>query len=68
MYDSAVNTYFWAWSNFNIFANFDSLRTNDGALESSHQGEFAFTISQGAETNIKKNIEGKQTVINIEYN
>ena len=51
----AVDTHFWAWSNFNIFANFYSLRTNNGALESFHQGEFVFSIAQGAGTITKNN-------------
>ena len=34
-YNSAINTHFWAWSNFNIFANFDPFMANDSALKSS---------------------------------
>ena len=32
---NSVNTHFWAWSKFNIFANFDPLMANGGALKSS---------------------------------
>ena len=46
-YNLVVNTHSWAWSNLNIFASFGSLRTNDGALELSHQGdEFVFLPSR----------------------
>ena len=32
-YNSAGNSYFWAWPKFNIFANFDPLMANDGLLK-----------------------------------
>ena len=54
-YTSAVNTYFWAWSNFNSFANFDSLMTNDCALESSRQEAFAFCHLVGGQEQLHKN-------------
>ena len=63
-YNSAVNTHFRSWSNFNIFANFGLLRTNDGAFESSHQGGFVFCHLAGGRNNYKKLlfVEDKQTV------
>ena len=39
-YNSAGNSHFWAWSNFNIFANFDPLMANDGSLKLSQRGGF----------------------------
>ena len=39
--------YFWAWPNFNSFVNFSPFMTNDGAMESSHQGEFDFGLLAG---------------------
>ena len=53
-YILAINTHFWAWSNFNSFANFGSLMTNDGALESSHQGDFDFCHLAGGRNKFKK--------------
>ena len=44
LYNSAENTVFWARSNFNGFANFGPLMTNDGAFESSHQGEVILNL------------------------
>ena len=52
-YNLAVNTHFWAWSNFNIFANFVPLMANNGALESSHQGEFVLDLLAGGRHNLK---------------
>ena len=52
-YDLAGNSNIWGWSNFNSFANFGPLMTNNGALESSHQGEIDVAIWQGAETNTR---------------
>ena len=46
-YNSAVNTHFWAWSKFNIFADFDPLKTNDSALNLSHQGGFVLGLLAG---------------------
>ena len=63
LYNSAENTVFWARSNFNGFANFGPLMTNDGAFESSHQGEVIFGHIVGVMDNYKKVfVEGKQTV------
>ena len=40
--------------------------TNDGALESSHQGQIVFAYLAGGRDNYKKNCtEGKQTVTNF---
>ena len=54
-YNSAVKTHFWAWSRFNRYANFDPLRTNDGAFESPHQGKFNFSHLTGSRNNYKNN-------------
>ena len=43
-YNLAKNINFWARPNCNSFANFGPLMTNDGALESSHQGENIFPV------------------------
>ena len=65
----AVNTHFWAWPNFNSFANFVPSMTNDGALESSHQGEFVLGLLAGGRHNYKTNylVQGKQTVDKLLY-
>ena len=52
-YNLVVNTHFWVWSNFNSFASVGSLMTNDGALELSHQGEFAFCHLAGGRNKYK---------------
>ena len=59
-----VNTHFWAWSKFNVFANFDTSKTNDSALKSPHQGGFGLGLLAGGKHNYKKYLfaEGKQTV------
>ena len=49
----AENTKFWVRSNFNSFANFGPLMTNDGALELWHQGEFIFGLLAGGRDNYK---------------
>ena len=66
-YNSAVNTYFWAWSKFNIFANFDPLMANDGALKSSHQGKFDLGLLTGGRHNCENKllVQSKQTVADI---
>ena len=66
MYNSAENTEFWASSNVNSFANFGPLMTNDGELESRHQGEFVFGCLAGGRNNYKNNnlVQGKQTMQN----
>ena len=63
-YNLAVNTHFWTWSNFNSFAKFVPLMTNDGGLESSYQGEFVLGLLAGGRHNFKNNnfVQGKQTV------
>ena len=52
-YNSAVNIHFWAWSNFNIFANFDPLMANDGTLKSSRP-EICFRSSSRGQTQLQK--------------
>ena len=54
MYNSAGNTVFYARSNFNSFANFGPSMTNDGELESLHQGEVVFAHLAGGRDNYKK--------------
>ena len=63
-YNSAVNTYFWAWSNFISFANFVPLITNDGALEPSQQRKFVLGLLAGGKNNYKINnlVQDKQTL------
>ena len=63
-YNLAVNTNFWARSNFNSFANFDPLITSDGALKSWDQGEFIFGILAGGRNNYKNKVlvQNNQTV------
>ena len=45
----------------NSFANFGALMTNDGAVESSHQGEIVFAHLTGGRDNYKKNMCQGQT-------
>ena len=54
-YNSAEDTKFWSMSNFNSSTNFDPLTTNDGALESWHQGEFVLGLLAGSRHNYKNN-------------
>ena len=42
VYNLAGNSHFWAWSNFNSFANFGPLKANDCALKSPDQGGVIF--------------------------
>ena len=62
------NSHFWAWSNFNIFANFDLLMANDGLLNLSRQAEFVLGFFEGGRYNYNNNnlVQGKQTVDNDE--
>ena len=46
---------FWAWSKFNIFANFDPLKTNDSALECLIKANPVWAFQQGANTITKNN-------------
>ena len=64
-YKSAVNTFFWAWSNFNSIANFDPLMANNGALKSWDQCEFVFGLLAEVRDNCKNKllVRGKQTVL-----
>ena len=64
MNNSAGNSYFWAWSKFNIFANLDPLMANDSSLKCSHQGRFVLGLFVGGRHNCKNNnlVQGKQTV------
>ena len=52
-YNSAKNAKILARSNLNSFVNFDSLTTDDGALESSHQGKFMLGLLPGGRDNYK---------------
>ena len=52
-YNLARNSHFWASSNFNSFANFGQLKTNDGALKSSDQGGVIFAHLAGGRNNYK---------------
>ena len=63
-YNSAVNIFFWAWSNFNSMANFDPLMANDGALKPWGHYESVFDLLAGGRDNYKSKIlvQGKQTV------
>ena len=63
-YNSTGNSHFWAWSNFNIFANFGLLMTNNGALALSHQGKFVFChLTWGRHNHRNINLaQNKQTV------
>ena len=60
----AVSTHFWAWSKFNIFAIFDSLMANNGALKSFRQSGFILGHLAGGRHNCKNKllVHGKQTV------
>ena len=49
-----ISLHFLSWSNFNSLANFSSLMTSDGALESSHQREFVFCHLAGGRNKCKK--------------
>ena len=60
-YNLAVNAHFWAWSNFNGFANFGSLITNDGSLELSHQGKFVFCHLAGDRNKYKQTVGQRET-------
>ena len=64
-YTLAVNTHFTELSNLNSFTNFVLLMTNDGLLESSHQGDFVLGFLAGGRHNYKHNnlVQGKQTVV-----
>ena len=50
-----TTTYFWAWSKFNIFANFDPLMANDGSLKLSQQGGFDLVLFVGGRHSYKNN-------------
>ena len=60
----ARNTEFLAKSNFDSFANFGPLMTNNGALELWNQGELMFGYLAGGRNNDKINnlVQGKQAV------
>ena len=64
-YKSAVNSHVWAWSKFNIFANFGPLMANDSALESSYQGESVLGLLSGGRHNCKNKlfVQDKQTAL-----
>ena len=54
MYNSSGNTDFYAGSNFDSFANFGPLMTNNGALELSHLGEIVFDHLAGGRDKCKQ--------------
>ena len=60
-YNSAGTSHFWAWSNFNSFANFGPLKTNDGVLKLSDQGRVIFAHLAGGRNNYKNQllVQGK---------
>ena len=70
-YNLSRNTKILAKLNFNSFANFGQSMTNNGALESWHQGEFMFgclSMYQGAKHYKNNNlVQGKQTVDKSTY-
>ena len=63
-FNLAVDTNFWAWSNFNSFTNVGPSMVNDGALESSYQGEVILGYLAGDRDNYtnKVLVQGKQIV------